>query len=137
MKDKELEIMELANRYNIFDSQLKEYPKKMSQFDAYNNDCIVEIKHRNRFWDKPMIEFSKHSFNKEFAKLHKLNFLYLNRMGSYLVLFDILYLDSINYDFGWEWRDMPKTTEFGNNEMIPKFVGYIDVKNACENIEIV
>ena len=137
MKANELEIMKLANNYGLFETPIKEYPRKMSQFDAYNKDCIVEIKHRDSFWDDALIEFGKYSFNKEFAKLNKLNSLYLKRMANRLVIFDILYLESINYDFKWEWKDMPKNTEFGNNEMIPKFVGYINVKDACENIEIV
>ena len=47
MKANELEIMKLANNYGLFETPIKEYPRKMSQFDAYNKDCIVEIKHRD------------------------------------------------------------------------------------------
>jgi hypothetical protein len=140
MKDKERAIIKIVSEYNLFDNPIKEYPKKMSRFDAYNKDCIVEIKHRENvqiFWDKPVIEFSKYSYNKEFAKLHKVNFLYLNRVKNSLAVFDILYLESINYDFGWEWKWMPETTEFGKTEKVEKYCGYINVGDACEIIQIV
>ena len=140
MKNKELEIINIVNDYNVFDNPIQEYPKKMSQFDAYNQSCIVEIKHRRdvqEFWDNPVIEFSKYSFNKEFAKLHKVKFLYLNRVKNNIALFDILYLDSINYNFNWHWRLMPQTTEFNKIEPVEKFVGYIGVKNSSEIIEVI
>ena len=137
MKERERQIIKLANSMDIFDSNLEEYSRVMSPFDAYNESCIVEIKHRNEYWQEPVIEFSKYTFNKEFAKMNKLNFLYLNKLGKYLVLFDILYLESIDYDFKWHWKEMPATTEFNKKKMVEKYVGYINVKDACEQIEIV
>jgi len=140
MKDKERAIIKIANEYNLFNNPIKEYPKKMSRFDAYNLDCIVEIKHRanvQEYWDTPVIEFCKYSFNKEFAKLHKLNFLYINRVENNLAMFDILHLESINYDFGWHWKLMPETTEFDKTKKVDKYCGFINIQDACEIIQIV
>ena len=140
MKNNEYEIINILNNYRVFDNPIKEYPKKMSQFDAYNKDCIVEIKHRDdkkMFWEEPAIEFSKYTFNKEFAKLHNVNFLYINRVKNNIAIYDILYLEYINYDFKWHWRNMPQTTEFNKTEMIPKFVGYLNVKNCTDIIEVI
>jgi hypothetical protein len=35
-----------------------------------------------------------------------------------------------HYDFNWETRKMPATTEFDNNEYVDKEVGYLYDKDA-------
>lgn len=130
MKSKEREIIKLINHSNMFDSKIKEYPRKMSGFDAYNKHCIVEIKYRYKFYDEAIIEFGKYSFNVGFAKLNNVNSFYVCRMENYLVIFDLLYLQSINYPFKWEWRAMPASTEFKKTETVDKYVGYINVNDG-------
>ena len=130
MKNKEREIIGLINELNVFDGKVKEYTRKMSGFDAYNEHCIIEIKYRHKFYDEALIEFGKYSFNTGFAELNNVNSLYVCRMGGYLYRWDLLYLKSINYNFQWHWRFMPQTTEFGNTEMVEKYVGYINVQDG-------
>ena len=130
LKDKEREIIGLINSLNMVDGKIKEYPKEMSGFDAYNKKCIVEIKDRERYYNEPVIEFGKYCFNTQFAKLKSLNSFYVCRMEGYLYRWDLLYLKSINYNFKWHWRWMPQTTEFGKTEKVEKYVGYVNVRDG-------
>ena len=107
-----------------------------SRHDASNKHALVEIKYREQYYEDVLIEFDKFAFNVMHAELLKKDFLYANKMKNYLILFDILYLKSINYHFNWGWKKMPRTTEFGNTEMVFKLVGYINVRDCCEQIEL-
>ena len=64
------------------------------------------------------------------SKLNNVNSFYFCRMENYLVIFDLLYLQSINYPFKWEWRAMPASTEFKKTETVDKYVGYINVNDG-------
>ena len=131
MKSKEREIIGLINSLNMFDGKLKEYTRKMSGFDAYiDKDCIVEIKDRETYYAEAAIEFGKYCFNTQFAKLKSVNSFYVCRMEGYLYRWDLLYLKSINYNFKWHWKWMPQTTQFGKNEMVEKYVGYVNVRDG-------
>ena len=132
MKKAELEIMHQFNAYCLdSNNYLKAYPRKMSRFDAYNSDFIVEIKDRDSLYnEKLLIEFDKYAYNLAFSDVHNKKFIYLNRVGNNLYVFDINYLDYIQYDFNWEWKALPQTTEFGKTELIEKYVGYIHIRDS-------
>jgi len=43
------------------------------------------------------------------------------------VIYNITSLNKEKYDYKWEYKKMPKQTEFDNKEEIVKFVGYLDL----------
>ena len=78
-----------------------------------------------------IIEFDKYSFNLLYAHLADKKFLYVVGYKNVLLSFNITDLTKDKYDFRWEWRQMPKTTEFDNSENVAKFVGYLNTDD-CE-----
>lgn len=102
-----------------------ESPNEYSRFDAYNSKHIVEIKERFDEYDPTIIEFDKFAYNKAYSEWADVRFLYLVYYDGLFSLFNISKLISEGFDFRWEWRKMPKTTDFYNNDKILKFIGYI------------
>ena len=62
--------------------------------------------------------------------VNKMYFYYVVGVGDEVFCFDILELVEDNHNFLWEWKKMPITTEFGNKQMIYKYVGYIPLNKA-------
>ena len=75
-----------------------------------------------------MIEFNKYSFNSCYSRIKGKKFLYVIASNQKIYIFNITELNNDGYDFEWEWKDLPNTTDFNDNEIIKKFVGYIDIK---------
>ena len=128
MKNKEKEIVEILNRKTK--ETILQSPYEYCRYDAYNSRSIFEIKDRHKFYKQTIIEFDKFSYNITYAKIMNKRFYYAVRMEGVVYLFDIKELHKNKYDFKWEWRAMPKQTEFKENEDIIKFVGYINI-NDC------
>ena len=53
------------------------------------------------------------------------SFIYLTECNGKVMTWNINRMIAAEYDFKWELRDMPSTTEFDNNHMISKEVGYL------------
>ena len=87
--------------------------QKYNRFDAYNDRQIAELKVR------------KH------ARFFGYEILYIVGTKRGIHVFNITDLDISNYDYRWEWREMPSNTEFGNGELMKKLVGYIDWGMGC------
>lgn len=113
---------------------LKKPKQKYLQFDAYDKNYIVEIKVRNTYYDKQIIEFSKYAFNSKYAKINDQIFVYAVAIKDIIYIFNISKLEN-DYDFNWEWRKLPATTEFKNNDNMLKYVGYLDIKDAVTEIK--
>ena len=141
-KKAEDEIIDILNRNNVFSGgNIVKHNKDYSRFDAYNKECIVEIKDRKsndnfKSYNDLQIEFDKYAFNKEFARLKNVNFYYVNRYKGNIIIFDITNLADTDYSFKWRWEDHNKTTEFKMTEKISKLVGYIDIKCAWHIIPL-
>jgi len=132
MKERELEILErikTTTKRNILPAE-NEYER----FDAYDDNYIWEIKDRGKYYENILIEFDKFSFNLNYAKIINKYFLYAVAMDDKIYIFNISRLK--DYDYKWEWREMPKQTEFQENHKINKFVGYIDIKDCGHTIPI-
>lgn len=114
---------------------LKKPKQKYLQFDAYDKNYIVEIKIRNTFYANQIIEFSKYAFNSLYAKTNDQTFVYAVAINGTIYVFNISKLEK-DYDFNWEWRKLPATTEFENNDNMLKYVGYLDIKDAVTEIKI-
>ena len=124
MKEKEREILNRINSHYKLD--LKESNYQYSHFDAYNKNYIMEIKYRNTYYPDMMIEFSKYTFNREYAKMTNRDFIYVVATEDDLCLFNITSLDNLEYEYYWQWKIMRKQTEFSEREEIHKFIGYIN-----------
>ena len=129
MKSQELQIL---NRLNSYDKTLQLNPSEYEycRFDAWSEKYIVEIKARNKYYKELMIEFDKYAFNSKYAENNGKEFLYINEMAGNIYIFNISQIDLKFHNYKWEWREMPKTSEFENKNKMPKYVGYIPIDFA-------
>ena len=134
MKEKERYILNLINKYSKNNIQESKY--KYSRFDAYNKEAIFEIKYRNKFYNKTIIEFDKYSYNNAFADLKNKKFIYVVMMEKSIYIFNITDLVSKKYDFNFNWKLLPSTTEFKNSEDLFKFTGFVDIKECIKEIKL-
>ncbi len=128
MKDAEIDIL---NQYEEYAKTKLEHSKyEYEKFDASNVFQLVEIKDREAHYDSLVIEFDKFAYNRTLAILESKEFIYVNRTPKGNIYeFNISKLIKNRYNFRWEWRMMPKTSKFGNQEKVNKYVGYVDVKH--------
>ena len=134
MKDVEREIIGKLNKFFLEDI-LVEDGYEYNRFDAENKIYIVEIKHRHKYYNDVVIEFDKYSYNLLYANHKSKYFLYVVSMGDYIYVFNISKLVRAKHKFNWEWRDMPKQTEFSQTEKVKKLVGYISTSLASKKIK--
>ena len=129
MTDREKRIID---RFNILSSgQNMKIPKsEYARFDCYRDGEIMEVKERFEPYDPVMIEFDKYAFNSIYAKIHGYKFLYLVFNKPWFHLFDMSRLDESGYNYKWEWKLMPRATDFGSSVNVNKFIGYIDLSEA-------
>ena len=101
-----------------------------SSYDCENKDYIIEIKSRDKHYNPWMIE--KKKYNSNLQKANELNkeFIYLTEYRTKIITWNITNLVRVNYDFKWEERKMPRTTEFVDTKQILKEVGYLYEKYA-------
>jgi len=90
-----------------------------------NDTYIVEIKSRDKTYDSWIIEKKKFDSNIIKAIEENKSFIYLTECNGKVMTWNINRMIAAEYDFKWELRDMPSTTEFDNNHMISKEVGYL------------
>ena len=130
MKKEEKKIVNFLNIYSNY--PIKECEDEYNRFDAYNSISIIELKYRKKHYDQTMIEFDKFSYNHMYSKLINKSFIYIVRMMDFVYIFDINKLVEEGYNFNFNWRDLPKTTEFFSDKNTKKFVGYIDIEKAIK-----
>ena len=94
--------------------------------DAYNAEYTVELKCRRKHYSTQMIEKHKVNTNTGDTK----TFLYVVSTPAGIFGFDISSLLASDYNFNWETKKLPATTDFGRTKWIDKVVGYIDVADA-------
>ena len=133
MKSRERKTLQKLNRFFLTDILIED-DFEYNRFDAENNVYITEIKNRNKHYDDILIEFDKYSYNILYANHKSKKFIYVVSSGANIYVFNITELVRANHNFNWEWRDMPKQTEFSKTEKTKKFVGYINVNFASKII---
>ncbi len=126
MKEIEKKIIERYNQ-RFPNSTLKLSNFEYERFDAYNDKCVVEVKHRNEWYDRQLIEFDKFSYNSWYAHISNKKFFYVVASGKRIVIYNITDLNKKKYDYNWQYKEMPKQTEFDDKKKIVKFVGYLDL----------
>jgi len=122
---KQHEVIAIINRdYPQMDSFVEsEY--QYDTYDAENKDYILEIKSRKSRYEKWLIEKHKFDTNLDIALRKNKQFIYLTEYRTDMLVWNINDLINVGYDFGWELKEQPKTTDFDNNNKIMKEVGYL------------
>ena len=122
---KQHEVIAIINRdYPQMDSFVEsEY--QYDTYDAENKDYILEIKSRKSRYEKWLIEKHKFDTNLDIALRKNKQFIYLTEYRTDMMVWNINDLINVGYDFGWELKEQPKTTDFDNNNKIMKEVGYL------------
>tara|TARA_R110000751_G_scaffold297655_1_gene407300 strand:+ start:241 stop:636 length:396 start_codon:yes stop_codon:yes gene_type:complete len=122
---KQHEVIAIINRdYPQMDSFVEsEY--QYTTYDAENKNYILEIKSRKSRYEKWLIEKHKFDTNLDIALKKNKQFIYLTEYRTDMLVWNINDLINVGYDFGWELKEQPKTTDFDNNNKIMKEVGYL------------
>lgn len=119
----EKDLFELIKKYILPD--LEESEQKMSKYDCYSiaRGFDIELKCRRTHYDDLLIE--KMKFDALMTRADKFNTkpIYINSTPEGVWSFHISMLPQPT----WEDRRMPKTTDFSNNNMIIKQIGYYNV----------
>jgi len=122
MKQKEIidKLNEIYPGLNLI-----ECADKYSPYDAENERYIVEVKSRDKQYRSWVIEKKKFESNiiksVETGKM----FVYLTEYDKKIMTWNIHNLVRKGYDFQWSVISMPQTTEFDNNKLITKEVGFL------------
>ena len=124
--------LEIINELNSIHPGLNliEHIDPYSTYDAENDRYIVEIKSRTAEYDSWIIEKKKFDSNIIKSVETGKTFVYLTEYQGKIMTWNIHKLVRKNYDFNWEQRTLPETTEFINRLAIPKIVGYLYEKDA-------
>ena len=119
----EKDLFELVKKYILPDLQESEY--KVSKYDCYSLEkrIDIELKCRRTHYDDLVIE--KMKFDALILRSDKYNTtpVYINSTPKGVWSFQISMLPEPT----WKGRKMPTTTDFSNNSMIIKQVGYYNV----------
>jgi hypothetical protein len=121
---KESELFELLK--NKYVQDLTKSEDTYSHFDCYSKifKIFVELKCRGAHYDKLMIEKYKYDRLIELAAQKNYTPYYINSTPNGVYAFKLV------VEPEWSEKDLPKTTEFENNNLIKKIVGYLDIKIA-------
>lgn len=133
----EQKVIDIINDYSGLNLVRSKY--EYNRYDAEDVNYIVEIKIRKQIYKDKIIEFSKYTYNKEYAKMMGKQFLYVlgERPSRKVIVFNMTDIDNqggINYK--WKWMNLPETTEYGRIEKQWKFVGFLPEEYNCGIIEV-
>ena len=98
---------------------------RYEHFDCFNDNYLIEIKSRQREYNPWLIEKYKYDKNIREATDQKKLFVYVTEFRRKLIIWNITDLTVNGYNFNWEVKRQPQTTEFDLKEQIPKRVGYL------------
>ena len=121
MRLEELEVINYLN--DNFKLRLKTTSENsLADYDAYNNDYIVEIKCRNDYYNTKLIEVYKLTKNYQLAQLQRKKFLYVVKDKKGYSVFNITenICDILKLPF--ELKKMKHTTEFESGKWISKII---------------
>jgi len=98
---------------------------RYEHFDCFNDNYLIEIKSRQREYNPWLIEKYKYDKNIKEATDQKKLFVYVTEFRRKLIIWNITDLTVNGYNFNWEVKRQPQTTEFDLTSQIPKRVGYL------------
>ena len=122
------ELLEILNTMNL---NLKSTDKdKYCRWDAESDKYLAELKCRRTHYEDQIIEYDKFMEVKKEADKQGKEFLYCVSSPEGVYIFNINKLCEEDYNFKWEDRGLPATTDFTNTNHKTKRVGYIDCSCA-------
>ena len=124
LKMKQLEIINKLNQLDVF-GQLTETTNIYEHYDCYNDNYLIEIKSRQREYNPWLIEKYKYDKNYTQATKEKKLFIYVTEYKTRIITWNITDLTNSGYNFNWQIKQQPETTEFYLQEPIPKRIGYL------------
>ena len=127
----EKDIIDIINYIPLRNGNFIKSKDPYQHYDAENLEDIVEIKIRSKKYDYQIIERYKYLRNLEECKKSNREFWYVVNYENYLSVWNINDLVDTGYKFNWHVRDLVKTSEFEDQEPIPKIVGYLDPRRAA------
>jgi hypothetical protein len=130
MKEKERKIAQkLAELYPV----LGEMIEPDSQYSPFDFECklyIIEVKARDTDYPDWLIEKIKFDKNLELSAAMNKDFLYLTEYGGLGYIYNVNKLVENNYDFKWQTKRLPATTEFSRGNWVDKEVGFLSKLSA-------
>tara|TARA_R100001530_G_scaffold7057_1_gene7910 strand:+ start:844 stop:1470 length:627 start_codon:yes stop_codon:yes gene_type:complete len=131
-KNVELSEQDVVDRVNeLTRRNFKLVTDDYSPFDAEDMEYIAEIKIRNKHYPEVLIEFDKFDSNTEYAFNNNVESLYIVATNEDIYIFNLSKLALQRFRFKWDWKVLPKNTDFGGSEQkISKFVGFIPIEKA-------
>lgn len=100
-------------------------------YDAQDSSYVVEVKVRKKWYPDCLIQYDKYDANNREAERSGKESLYIVATSTDIYVFNITKLRNKEYKFRWDWKELPKNTDFGGSDnKIVKFVGYIDTTEA-------
>ena len=125
----EEEVVSYLNRVSNRNFKLVE--DEYCRYDAEDGEYILEIKVRNKWYQDCLIEYDKFDDNISTSSSLGKDFLYVVATSQDIYVFNCTKLHKKGFKFKWDWKVMPKNTDFGGSEQkVTKFVGYIPVSEA-------
>ena len=104
---------------------LVEVTDPYNSYDAENERYIVEVKSRDKKYRGWAIERKKFDSNILKSLEKRKMFVYLTEYNGNIMTWNIHNLVRKGYDFQWSKLPMPQTTDFKNNKVIFKEVGFL------------
>jgi hypothetical protein len=125
----EIEVVQSVNKQSNRNFRITD--DEFCTFDAQDDDYIVEVKVRKQWYPDCLIQYDKYDANNREAERSGKESLYIVATITDIYVFNITKLRNKHYKFRWDWKVLPKNTDFGGDEQkITKFVGFIDTTEA-------
>ncbi|MCS5549901.1 MAG: hypothetical protein NZ811_00085 [Gammaproteobacteria bacterium] len=125
----EKELLEVLN--DKFDLELESTcDDEFCRYDAHNDKYMAELKCRRAHYDTQLIEYDKLDFIKNAADSLAKDFLYCVSTPNGVYVFNVSSLCRDEYNFKWENKYLPATSDFGKSYHKTKKVGYIDINDS-------
>ncbi len=130
-KDSEMKMFERIKSTKHF-TNLTRAQQAYSRYDAYSDDCIMELKYRSApydHYDEVLIERIK---ARELVRCigGQLPVYYASKVNTGIYIWDIKGLALEGYDFKWHKKEYNRTSRFNNKNKVVKEAGYLHRDDA-------
>ena len=132
MKDREHKV---GFRFGVMYPMILPLRKATDKYSPYDFECdkyIIEVKCRDKCYDDWLIEKIKVDTNIKIGEETKRDFLYITEYKGKGFVWNISKLIKGKYNFNWEKKNLPQTTEFSKKKWILKEVGYLKQKDSTK-----
>jgi hypothetical protein len=131
----EKELLEILNKE--FKLELESTCEdSFCRYDADNSKYMAELKCRRAHYDTQLIEYDKLDFIKAIADETNREFLYCVSTPKGVYVFNVSQLCSDSYDFKWENKYLPATSDFGKSYHKTKKVGYLAIQDSSHQVPL-